>query len=114
MSDKIKYVSDTSFQQDVLEAQIPVVVDFWAPWCGPCRMLAPVFEELAEEYAGRLIFAKINTDENPNTPSKLGVRGIPTMIFYLDGEEVERLVGFQQKPQLKRKFDAILVEAKPK
>ena len=114
MSDKIKYVTDATYQQDVLEAPAPVLVDFWAPWCGPCRMLAPVFEELADEYAGKLTFVKMNTDENPEIPSKLGIRGIPTLIFYLDGEEAERLVGNQQKPALKRKIDAILAEVKPK
>jgi thioredoxin 1 len=114
MSDKIKYVTDATYQQDVLEAPAPVLVDFWAPWCGPCRMLAPVFEELADEYAGKLTFVKMNTDENPEIPSKLGIRGIPTLIFYLDGEEAERLVGNQGKPALKRKIDAILAEVKPK
>jgi len=113
MSDKIKYVTDATYQQDVLEAPAPVLVDFWAPWCGPCRMLAPVFEELADEYAGKLTFAKVNTDDNPQIPNKLGIRGIPTLIFYLDGEEAERLVGYQQKPALKRKIDAILAEVKP-
>jgi len=114
MSDKIKYVTDATYQQDVLEAPAPVLVDFWAPWCGPCRMLAPVFEELADEYDGKLTFVKMNTDENPEIPSKLGIRGIPTLIFYLDGEEAERMVGNQQKPALKRKIDAILAEVKPK
>ncbi len=112
MSDKIKFVTDATFQQDVLEAQTPVLVDFWAPWCGPCRMLAPIFEELAEEYSGKFTFLKLNTDDNPQIPSKLGVRGIPTLIFYLDGEEAERLVGYQQKAALKRRIDAVLAEVK--
>ena len=108
MSDKIKYVTDAEYQKEVVESALPAVVDFWAPWCGPCRMLAPVFEQLAEEYAGKLVFAKVNTDENPVIPGKLGIRGIPTMIFYMDGAEADRIVGFAPKPVIKRKIDALL------
>lgn len=111
MSDDIKHVTDASYQQDVLEADSPVLVDFWAPWCGPCRMIAPVVEELAKEYAGKVTFAKMNTDENPDTPSSLGIRGIPTLILYVNGEEADRLVGFAPKPVLKRKIDALLEAA---
>lgn len=110
MSDKIKHVTDATFDQDVLKADKPVVVDFWAPWCGPCRALAPVFEQLAEEYDGKVLFTKVNTDENSDTPMKLGIRGIPTMILYLNGEEADRMVGFSPKPVIQRKLDA-LVEA---
>jgi len=108
MSDDIKHVTDASYQQDVLEADSPVLVDFWAPWCGPCRMIAPVVEELAKEYSGKVTFAKMNTDENPDTPGNLGIRGIPTLILYLNGEEADRMVGFAPKPVLKRKIDALL------
>lgn len=111
MSDKIKHVTDASYQEDVLDSDVPVVVDFWAPWCGPCRMVAPVVEELADEYDGKVVFAKMNTDENGATPSKLGVRGIPTLIVYIKGEEVDRWVGFSAKPVLQRKLEAVLAEA---
>ncbi|MGI6380424.1 MAG: thioredoxin [Anaerolineae bacterium] len=108
MSDQVKHVTDASFQQDVLESDTPVLVDFWAPWCGPCRMIAPVVEQLAEEYDGRLAVVKMNTDENMETPTGLGIRGIPTLILFTDGEEVERIVGVTPKPTLKRKIDALL------
>lgn len=108
MSVNIKHVSDATFAEDVLQATQPVVVDFWAPWCGPCKMLGPVIEQLAEEYGDKLLFAKMNTDENPETPTKLGIRGIPTLIVYVDGKEEERLVGYSPKAVLKRKFDAVI------
>ena len=114
MSDRIKQVTDASYQEDVLESPVPVVVDFWAPWCGPCRMMAPVFEELAEEYDGQVTFVKMNVDENPATPGKLGIRGIPTLIIYWDGEEADRMVGFAPKVVLKRKIGAILAETREK
>jgi thioredoxin 1 len=114
MSEKITHVTDATYQKEVLEASLPVLVDFWAPWCGPCRMIAPIVEELAEEYAGKVLFAKVNTDENPNTPSKLGIRGIPTLILYVGGQEAARMVGFAAKPVLKRKIDEALAAAKAK
>jgi thioredoxin 1 len=114
MSDKVKQVTDANFQQEVLESKVPVVIDFWAPWCGPCKMVAPIVEQLAEEYAGKVVFAKMNTDENPDTPIKLGIRGIPTLILYVNGKEAERMVGFAPKPVLKSKIDGALAKAMPK
>jgi len=110
MSENIKHVTDASYDQDVVQSEVPVLVDFWAPWCGPCRMIAPIVEELAQEYDGKMLFAKVNTDENPEVPGKLGIRGIPTLILYVDGEEAERMVGFAPKPVLKRKLDAVLAD----
>lgn len=110
MSDQILQVTDESYQEDVLESELPVLVDFWAPWCGPCRMVAPTVEALADEYDGRLRVAKVNTDENPKTPGTLGIRGIPTLIFYVDGEEIERVVGVRPKEDLAKTIDGILSE----
>jgi len=93
-------VTDDSFQKDVLESEIPAFVDFWASWCGPCRMIGPVFEELSNEYAGKVKFVKINVDENPKTPSNYGVRGIPTLIMFKGGKAVDQIVGAVPKNQL--------------
>lgn len=86
-------VTDASFEQDVLQSDQPVLVDFWAPWCAPCRMIAPSVEELAKEYDGKVRFAKVNTDENPTKAGLLGIRGIPTLILFKDGKEADRVVG---------------------
>lgn len=93
-------VTDADFQKEVLDAEQPTFVDFWASWCGPCRMVGPIFEELSNEYAGKVKFAKVNVDENPKTPANYGVRGIPTLIMFKGGKAVDQVVGAVPKGQL--------------
>lgn len=100
MSELIMATTDASFETDVLQSDIPVLVDFWAEWCGPCKMIAPVLEEVAKEYEGRLRVAKVNVDDNSETPVKYGVRGIPNLILFKDGNVVATKVGALSKSQL--------------
>ncbi len=93
-------VTDSTFQKEVLESDKPTIVDFWASWCGPCRAVGPVFEELSVEYSGKVKFAKLNVDENPKTPTNYGVRGIPTLILFKGGQVVDQVVGALPKGQM--------------
>jgi thioredoxin 1 len=99
-SDVIVHVSDASFAQDVLSADVPVLVDFWAAWCGPCKMIAPILDDLAEQYAGKLKIAKVDVDANKEIPGKFGIRGIPTLILFKNGEPAATKVGALSKAQL--------------
>ncbi|CAC9606130.1 Thioredoxin [uncultured Gammaproteobacteria bacterium] len=106
MNNKIKVITDDSFESDVINASQVVLVDFWAPWCGPCKALAPTLDEIAEEYDGKVIIAKINVDENDQMPPKYGVRGIPTILLFKDGEVVATKMGALSKAELSTFIDA--------
>ncbi|MCI0552007.1 MAG: thioredoxin [Anaerolineae bacterium] len=102
------YVSDAEFEAMVLKSTTPVVVDFWAPWCGPCKVIAPVLEKLASEYGNQVIIAKVNTDENPEWAMKYGIQGIPTLLFIAYGKIIDRQVGAAPAPAIKAKVDKLL------
>ena len=106
MSDKIVHLSDAGFERDVLESPKPVLVDYWAEWCGPCKMIAPILEDIAEEYDGRITIAKLNIDENPATPPKYGIRGIPTLMLFKNGSVEATKVGALSKSQLTAFLDS--------
>ena len=102
-------VTDGSWDSEVLGADKPVLVDFWAPWCGPCRMVAPIVEELADEYVGKVEFRKLNTDDNPRTAAKYGIRSIPTLLVFKAGQPVGQIIGFLPKSDLKKRLDEALI-----
>jgi len=106
MSEHIQYVSDATFDAEVLQSPLPVLVDYWAEWCGPCRMIAPILDEIAKEYAGRLSVAKLNVDENQQTPQKFGIRGIPTLMLFKNGNIEATKVGALSKSQLTAFIDS--------
>ncbi|AJK46760.1 MULTISPECIES: thioredoxin TrxA [Burkholderia] len=108
MSEQIKHISDTSFEQDVVRSDKPVLLDFWAEWCGPCKMIAPILDEISKEYGDKLQIAKINVDENTATPARYGVRGIPTLILFKNGVLAAQKVGALSKSQLTAFLDSHL------
>ncbi|AGE15976.1 thioredoxin [Serratia sp. OLHL2] len=108
MSDKIIHLTDSSFEADVLKAEGPILVDFWAEWCGPCKMIAPILDEIAEEFEGKLTITKLNIDQNPATAPKYGIRGIPTLLLFKNGEVAATKVGALSKGQLKDFLNANL------
>lgn len=101
----MKNVSDATFEQEVLKSDLPVMVDFWAVWCGPCKMLEPTVEAIAAEYAGKAVVARLNVDDNPETPVRYGIKGIPTLILFKDGEERDRIIGVTTKEKIARMIE---------
>jgi len=102
------HITDAEFEQEVIKADVPVLVDFWAPWCGPCHMVAPILEELAQEFNGKVKIVKMNVDENPKTPPQYGIRAIPTLIIFKGGEVAEQITGVVPKDQLKSTLDKVV------
>ena len=108
MIDEPIHVTDAAFEKSVIQSDLPVVVDFWAPWCGPCRMVAPILDKLAKEYVGKMVIAKVNTDDNPEWAQKFNVQGIPTMLFIADGKVVHQQVGALPEPILRSTVEQFL------
>ncbi|MBN9492379.1 thioredoxin [bacterium] len=101
-------VTDATFEGDVIKNELPTLVDFWAPWCGPCRMVAPIVGELSEEFAGKVNFVKMNTDENPQVPTKFGIRSIPSLLIFKNGELKDTVVGYRPKNDIKKRIEEAL------
>ena len=107
MAKDILEIGDSSFESEVLQSDKPVLVDFWAPWCGPCRAIAPIVEELAEDFGDKVKFTKCNVDENPTTPTKYGIKSIPTLIFFKDGEIQDKVIGIVAKSRLEEMISKV-------
>jgi thioredoxin 1 len=107
-TDSLKHTSDSSFENDVIKSDKPSIVDFWAEWCGPCRMIAPIFEELSKEYSGKINFYKMNVDENNQIPAKFGIRGIPTLILFKGGKILDQIVGGVPKEHISKLLNKAL------
>ena len=107
MAENIIALTDANFDEEVYKSDKPVLVDFWAPWCAPCNMLAPIIEEIAKEYSGKVKVCKMNVDDNPSTPAKFGIRGIPTLIIFKDGKIVDQIVGLVPKATIKEVLDRV-------
>jgi len=108
MAGNVVQVTDDSFEQEILKSDLPTLVDFWASWCGPCRAIAPVVEELSEDYAGKVKVAKLNVDESPKTPGQYGIRAIPTLIMFKDGKQVDQITGAVSKAHIEEALKKIL------
>jgi thioredoxin 1 len=106
----VVHITQENFEAEIKNAEGPVLLDFWAPWCGPCKMMGPVFEELSKDYEGKVKFAKLNTEDHPDLAGQFGIQGIPSLLFLVDGEEKDRIVGFAPKDQLKQKVDDALAK----
>lgn len=104
----VEHITPENFKEIVQDSKLPVLIDFWAPWCGPCQMMGPVFEELSGNYTEKLVFAKLNTEDHPELAGQFGIQGIPSLLFIKDGKEVSRIVGFAPKPMLQQKIDSAL------